>query len=177
MFGVTLLEFQQVSKLSLTKKRPLTQNPSSALHSHGHGHGHDWNVLHTDDPGREDEVLDSFPLFLLPLVCTGDGATLRFPEAGLLAERGWDEVGGREPAISEFKNTCSNKRFYQSSQSLTPVNWIRVYQKSFESVFILPLLVCFSSSSPVRSRKNVKAGITAWPLPVVLTTSCSWSRT
>lgn len=50
----------------------------------------------TDDPGRE-ELLDSFPLFLLPLPCTGDATALRLPDGGLLAERGWDEVGGREP--------------------------------------------------------------------------------
>ena len=50
----------------------------------------------TDDPGRE-ELLDSFPLFLPALTCTGDATALRLPDGGLLAERGWDEVGGREP--------------------------------------------------------------------------------
>lgn len=49
----------------------------------------------TDDPGRE--VLDSLPLFFPPLPGTGDATALRLPEVGLLAERGWDEVGGREP--------------------------------------------------------------------------------
>ena len=37
------------------------------------------------------------PLFFPPLPCTGDATALRLPEVGLLAERGWDEVGGREP--------------------------------------------------------------------------------
>ena len=50
----------------------------------------------TDDPGRE-ELLDSFPLFLPPFPCMGEAAALRLPDGGLLAERGWDEVGGREP--------------------------------------------------------------------------------
>lgn len=62
-----------------------------------------WNVCTnlgarslTDDPGRE-ELLDSFPLFLPPFPCMGEAAALRLPDGGLLAERGWDEVGGREP--------------------------------------------------------------------------------
>lgn len=50
----------------------------------------------TDDSGRE-ELLDSFPLFLPLLPWTGDAAALRPPDGGLLAERGWDEVGGRDP--------------------------------------------------------------------------------
>ena len=57
----------------------------------------------TDDPGREEEVLDSLPLFLPPLPCTGDATVLRLPEGGLLAERGWDEVGGREPVGNNNK--------------------------------------------------------------------------
>lgn len=58
--------------------------------------------LLTDDPGRE-ELLDSFPLFLPALLCTGDTTALRLPDGGLLAERGWDEVGGREPGDNNSK--------------------------------------------------------------------------
>lgn len=57
----------------------------------------------TDDPGREEDVLDSLPLFFPALPCTGDAMALRLPEGGLLAERGWDEVGGREPGKNNKK--------------------------------------------------------------------------
>ena len=70
----------------------------------------------TDDPGRE--ALDSLPLFLPPLLCTGDAAALRLPDGGLLAERGWDEVGGREPGNNN-NNIPTNQHVVCTISSLT----------------------------------------------------------